>query len=62
MKNINDLANAIHYKGFKGDPLDIVEIRPGRYISMDNRRLLCAKVSKINVDAIIHNWNDLLDE
>ncbi len=44
----------------KGGPIDVVKMPDGAYTTIDNTRVVSAREAGINVQAIIHNYNDPL--
>ena len=46
--------------GWKGDPIDIVQMPDGVYTTIDNTRVVSARKAGIDVQATIHNYNDPL--
>lgn len=46
--------------GWAGDAIDVVRMRDGGLTSVDNRRLLAAKRVGIEVQAVIHEFDDII--
>ena len=46
--------------GWKGDPIDIVQMPDGVYTTIDNTRVVSARGAGINVQAKVHGYNDPL--
>jgi hypothetical protein len=40
-----DLVDSLRKEGWKGEPIDVVELRDGSKVSLDNRRLLAAQMA-----------------
>lgn len=61
--SVNDSAEIIESmskNGWKGDPIDVVQMPDGKYSSIDNTRVVAARTTNTQVDAVIHNSDDLL--
>ena len=48
--------------GWKGDPIDIVKMKDGIFTTVDNTRLVSAQEVGVNVQAVAHNYDDLIPE
>lgn len=54
------IIQSMKKNGWKGEPIDIVEMPDGKYTTIDNTRVAAARVSKIEVEANIHKYTDPL--
>ncbi|NFI55785.1 hypothetical protein FDE77_10820 [Clostridium botulinum] len=48
--------------GWKGDPIDVIKMNDGKLTTIDNTRVVAAREAGIDVQAIIHDANELLPE
>lgn len=55
----NEIIDSMKQNGWKGDPIDVVEMPDGVYTTIDNTRVVSAREAGIDVQAI-HNYNDPL--
>ncbi|MBF0298341.1 MAG: hypothetical protein HQK51_06450, partial [Oligoflexia bacterium] len=63
--SVNDVAEVVEsmkLSGWRGDPIDIVRLKDGSLISVDNTRVLAASRANINVKAKIHEANEILPD
>jgi RHS repeat-associated protein len=61
--SVNDLAeivSSMKAKGWAGPPIDVVELEGGLFGAIDNTRLLAAHEAGIDVQAVVHNVDELL--
>ena len=56
----SDIIQSMKKKGWKGDPIDVVEMPDGIYTTIDNTRVVSAREAGINVQANVHGYNDPL--
>lgn len=57
-----EIIESMEQNGWKGPPIDVVEMLDGRYTTIDNTRVVAAKKVGIKVQAIIHNYDDRLPQ
>ena len=56
------VLNSMRKNGYDpSQPIDIVRMKDGMYTSLDNTRLLAAQDAGVNIHAVAHNYDDLLD-
>ncbi len=48
--------------GWVGDPIDVVKMADGGLTTIDNTRVVAARTAGIDVQAVVHNADDLLPE
>ena len=58
--NFDTLVESMKKDGWKGDPIDVVNMLDGAPTSLDNTRILAARQAGIKVEATIHNYNEKL--
>lgn len=56
----NEIIQSMKKIGWKGDPIDVVEMPDGIYTTIDNTRVVSAREAGINVQANVHGYNDPL--
>ena len=56
----SEIIDSMKQNGWKGDPIDVVEMPDGVYTTIDNTRVVSAREAGIDVQATIHNYNDPL--
>ncbi|MDE7435401.1 MAG: hypothetical protein K2N01_06230, partial [Lachnospiraceae bacterium] len=56
----NDIIQSMRENGWKGAPIDVVEMPDGIYTTVDNTRVVSAREAGINVQANVHSYNDPL--
>lgn len=56
----NDIVGSMREHGWKGDPIDAVQMRDGELTSLDNTRVLAARETGTSVRATIHDPSDSL--
>ena len=56
----SEIIASMKQNGWKGGPIDVVKMPDGAYTTIDNTRVVSAREAGINVQAIIHNYNDPL--
>ena len=56
----SEITDSMKRSGWKGDPIDIVQMPDGVYTTIDNTRVVSARKAGIDVQATIHNYNDPL--
>ena len=56
----NDIIQSMKKNGWRGDPIDVVEMPDGIYTTIDNTRVVSAREAGINVQANVHGYNDPL--
>lgn len=57
---VAEIADSMRANGWAGDPIDVVKMGDGGLTSLDNRRLLAAKMAGIDVKASVHGFDDLI--
>lgn len=55
-----EIIESMEKDGWKGDPIDVVQMPDGVYTTVDNTRVVSAKEAGINVLANVHGYNDPL--
>lgn len=58
----DEIINSMKANGWKGDPIDVVKMSDGKMTTIDNTRVVAAREAGIDVQAIIHDSNELLPE
>ena len=58
----SEIIDSMKKNGWKGDPIDVVEMPDGIYTTIDNTRVVSAREAGINVKANVHAYNDILPE
>ena len=48
--------------GWKGDPIDVVTMDDGGMTTLDNTRVVAARAAGIDVEAVVHNYDELLPD
>ena len=56
----NDIIQSMRESGWKGEPIDVVEMPDGIYTTIDNTRVVSAREAGINVKTNVHGYNDPL--
>ncbi len=56
----SDIIQSMRKNGWRGEPIDIVEMPDGIYTTVDNTRVVSARETGINVQANVHGYNDSL--
>ena len=56
----NDIIQSMRESGWKGEPIDVVEMPDGIYTTIDNTRVVSAREAGVNVKANVHGYNDPL--
>lgn len=56
----SDIIQSMKKNGWKGDPIDVVEMPDSVYTTIDNTRVVSAREAGINVQANVHGYNDPL--
>jgi len=56
----NDIIQSMRESGWKGEPIDVVEMPDGIYTTIDNTRVASAREAGVNVKANVHGYNDPL--
>ena len=56
----SDIIQSMKKNGWKGDPIDVVEMPDGIYTTIDNTHVVSAREAGINVQANVHGYNDPL--
>ena len=46
--------------GWKGDPIDVVRMKDGELTAIDNSRVAAARITGIEVKAVIHEYDEPL--
>jgi hypothetical protein len=54
------IENSMKKNGWKGAPIDVIDLNDGKFGTLDNTRVLAAHNANINVKAIVHSPNELL--
>lgn len=55
-----EIIKSMQENGWQGDPIDVVRMADGKLTTLDNTRVVAARVAGIDVKAIIHEYNDPL--
>jgi hypothetical protein len=55
-----EIIESMMKNGWKGDPIDVVRMADGGLTTIDNTRVVAARAAEIDVQAVIHNADDLL--
>lgn len=55
-----DIIESMMKNGWDGDPIDVVRMSDGGLTTIDNTRVVAAREVGIDVQAVIHNYDDLL--
>ncbi len=58
----SEITESMMKNGWKGDPIDVVEMPDGAYTTIDNTRVAAAREAGIDVQAKIHPYNETLPE
>lgn len=56
----SEIIDSMKQSGWKGEPIDVVEMPDGLYTTIDNTRVVAAREVGIDVQAKIHNYNEPL--
>jgi len=56
----NDIIQSMRESGWRGAPIDVVEMPDGIYTTMDNTRVASAREAGIDVQANVHGYDELL--
>lgn len=62
-RTVNDVAavaKSMRRRGWRGAPIDVVEMADGGFTAVDNTRVLAAHRAGIDVHAVIHGADELL--
>jgi len=62
VNGVEEIATSMQVNGWKGEPIDIVKMKDGIFTTVDNTRLLAAQKTGIDVQAVAHNYDDLIPE
>ena len=54
------IVESMKRNGWQGDPIDVVQMADGRLITIDNTRVVAARQARIDVQANIHAYDELL--
>ncbi len=57
-----EIISSMKANGWKGDPIDVIKMSEGKLTTIDNTRVVAAREAGIDVQAIIHDFNELLPE
>ena len=57
-----EIVESMRKNGWQGDPIDIVIMEDDRLTTLDNTRVVAARVAGIKVEAIIHSYSDSLPD
>ncbi|MDX2164303.1 MAG: hypothetical protein SFW07_02675, partial [Gammaproteobacteria bacterium] len=60
--SLDDIISSMQSEGWVGDPIDVVKMPNGEYVSVDNTRVLAAREAGIDVRANIRDYNERLPE
>jgi len=60
VNGVSSIANSMKTQGWKGAPIDIVSLKNGSLVTIDNTRVLASSRANINVKARVHKYNDKL--
>ncbi|MDE6887893.1 MAG: hypothetical protein K2P45_04510 [Eubacterium sp.] len=58
----DEITASMKKNGWKGDPIDVVQMPDGAYTTIDNTRVVAAREAGINVKANVHNCGDSLPD
>jgi hypothetical protein len=58
--NYKDITDSMERDGWNGDPVDIVKMPDGELTSVDNTRILAARETGTDVQAVVHDYNEPL--
>ena len=58
----SEIIDSMKKNGWKGDPIDVVEMPDGIYTTIDNTRVASAREAGINVQANVYGYNDALSQ
>jgi hypothetical protein len=56
----SEIVESMRKDGWKGDPIDVVVMSDGELTTLDNTRVVAARIVGIKVEANVHNYNDPL--
>jgi hypothetical protein len=56
----NDLVTNMKTNGWKGNPVDVIKMPDGKFMSMDNTRIAVARKAGIDIKANVRNFDDKL--
>ncbi|AET59191.1 hypothetical protein HPL003_12170 [Paenibacillus terrae HPL-003] len=56
----DDIIASMKANGWKGDPIDVVQMPDGSYTTIDNTRVVAARKAGIDVKATVHSADELL--
>jgi hypothetical protein len=62
VNNWRELTESMRRNGWHGNPIDIVKMKDGTFITLDNTRVLAAHDAGINVKAVIRNFDEALTD
>ena len=54
------IVESMKRNGWQGDPIDVVQMADGRLTTIDNTRVVAARQARIDVQANIHAYDELL--
>ena len=57
-----EIIISMKVNGWKGDPIDVIRMSDGKMTTIDNTRVVAAREAGIDVQAIIHDANEILPE
>ncbi len=57
-----EIIESMAKNGWVGDPIDVVKMADGGLTTIDNTRVVAARAAGIDVQAVVHNADDLLSE
>lgn len=57
-----EIAESMKEKGWMGDPIDVVSMRDGELTTLDNTRVVAARVAGIMVVAKVHRYDEPLPD
>ena len=60
VNDVQSIVNSMKVNGWKGEPIDVVRMSDGGLTTVDNSRLLAAKITNTPVKAIVHNMDDAI--
>ncbi len=58
----NEIIESMRKNGWQGDPIDVVKMNDGELTTLDNTRVVAARIAGIKVKAKVHNYNDPLPD
>ncbi|WP_436489806.1 RHS repeat domain-containing protein [Chitinophaga sp. ARDCPP14] len=60
VNGVEEIVASMKVKGWKGAPIDVVQMSDGLLTSVDNTRVLAAQLSGTRVKAVVHAYDELI--